>query len=197
MPRNGKVMLAILSIVLLTGVAVGCRTPQGDTPAQKRASVRSMRNTALADLYKDKPQARGLVDRSVGYAVFSSIGTNFGVVSTARGFGILKDKRSGKDTYMEMLSLGGGFGAGVKDVRLFFIFLDPGALDRFLEQGLDFGGQVEGIAQQEDEEGIDFSATQTLESTQAKVVVLQLTEQGLSGQATLQGTRYTKDEELN
>ena len=95
------------------------------------------------------------------------------------------------------LSLGGGFGVGIKDTRTFFIFLDRAAMEKFTEVGIEFGGQAEGVATTAEEEGIDINATQNLESVQANVVVLQITEAGIAAQATLQGTRFEVDPELN
>jgi lipid-binding SYLF domain-containing protein len=195
--------MSLLLVITLTSILalapMGCRTPEGDTRGEKRASVQKMRTEAMADLYKDLPATQGLVDRSVGYAVFSSIGTNLGLISSARGYGILKNRKTGQDTYMKMMSLGGGFGAGVRDFRAYFVFMDEGAMNSFVEQGLEFGGQANAIADEggEAEAAIDMSAAQNLDSVQSKVMVFQITEAGIVGQATLQGTRYTVDEEIN
>lgn len=185
-------------LVLLSVSFVSCRTPEGETVAEKRASVRKMRDTTLADLYKERPDAKGAATTAVGYAVFSSIGTNLGLLSTARGYGIHHDNGTGKETYMKMMSLGGGVGVGVKDFRVIFFFFDKDAMNRFVEQGIDFKGQADAAAQTAEEDGIDMNATQNLEgAVTAKVAVFQMTEAGLVGQATLQGTKYSVDEELN
>jgi lipid-binding SYLF domain-containing protein len=197
--RN-RLTLVLALVALLALAPLACRKPEGETRAEKRAHVREMRTEAMAVLYKDLPATRGLVERSEGYAVFSSIGTNFGLISSARGFGILKNRNTGEDTYMSMMSLGGGFGAGVRDFRAYFVFLDKGAMDTFVEQGLEFAGQVSAIGtdgEDDNGEGIDMGAAQNLDSIQAKVMVFQITEKGLVGQATLQGTKYKVDEELN
>ena len=196
--RLSRMAVALLvAAALLPLATLGCRTPQGDTKAEKRASVRQMRDQTIRDLKAEQPAASGLLDKSVGYAAFTSIGTNLGFVSTARGYGVLRDKRSGGDTYMEMLSLGGGLGVGVKDFRVIFIFTDAEAMDRFVEQGLDFGGQAEAAAQTAEDEGIDLGAAENVEGVAAKVHVFQMTEAGLALQATLQGTQFKVDEELN
>ena len=199
MRTRSKTVLALTLAAIVALAPLGCRTPAGETKAEKRASVRKMRTEALADLYKDLPDARGLIDRSVGYAVFSSIGTHLMLLSTARGYGILKDKGTGKDTYMEMFSLGGGVGLGVKDYRAYMIFLNKDAMDQFREHGIDFGGQGVAAATtgEEGDEGFDFNAAANLDSVQAEVVVLQITEAGLALHATLQGTKFTPSEELN
>ena len=120
--RTGWTAVALIAALGLSAVA--CRTPEGDTPDQQRSSVRKMRSAALGDLYAEQPATKALIDRSVGYAVFSTIGTNFGLVSTARGYGVLRDKSSSRATFMKMFSLGGGVGLGIKDVRILFVFLD-------------------------------------------------------------------------
>jgi lipid-binding SYLF domain-containing protein len=164
MPRKARLLVALLVTAAIATLSLGCRTPTGETREEKRASVRKMREEALADLYQDNSSAKGLIGRSEGYAVFSSIGTNFGLISSARGFGILKDRKSGADSYMEMQSLGGGFGLGVRDFRVFFIFLDRGAIDDFLKSGIEFAGQANATATSEEEEGIDLNAAQNLDS---------------------------------
>ena len=73
------------------------------------------------------------IANSVGYAVFSSGGVNLLFVSAAYGSGVARDKKTGKDIYMEMASGGVGLGLGVKDYRLGFVFSDRKAFDRFLE----------------------------------------------------------------
>jgi len=157
-----------------------------------------MRDQTLADLYREQPAANGMASKAVGYAVFTSIGTNFGLVSSARGYGLLRDNSTGKDTYMKMMSLGGGVGAGIKDFRVIFFFFNKDTMTRFVEQGIDFGGQADAAAQTAEEEGIDMNATQNLEgAASSNVVVFQMTEAGIVGQATLQGTKYSVDEELN
>jgi lipid-binding SYLF domain-containing protein len=131
------------------------------------------RKEVLAKLYKEKPEAKAEIEKSKGYAVFSSFGMNLLVVSTARGGGILKDMRSGKETYMSMFSAGGGLGLGVKDFGIVFVFKDEKALD-------------------EDSEGAEAAATVV-----SGVEIYQITDKGLALQATLQGTKYWKNDDLN
>ena len=59
----------------------------GDSPDQKRDKTHKMASTTLEDLYALQPAARGVIQKSAGYAVFNNIGTNVLVVSTARGTG--------------------------------------------------------------------------------------------------------------
>ena len=82
------------------------------SPEEERKEAQEMRQQVLAELYKEKPASKAEIEKSKGYAVFSNLGINLFVVSTARGGGILHDNRDGKDTYMSMLSAGGGLGLG-------------------------------------------------------------------------------------
>jgi lipid-binding SYLF domain-containing protein len=194
--RSAHMILAVI-VAAAAIVPLACKAPEGDTRNEQRQSVRQMRDEALADLYRERADAKGASSEAVGYAVFSSLGTNIGLLSTARGYGILHDNRNGKETYMKMMSLGGGVGIGVKDYRIVFFFYDADAMDQFREVGVDFSGQADAAVQQEDEKGIDLNAAQNLHGTVAKVAVFQMTEKGLAAQATLQGTKYSVDDDLN
>ena len=92
-------------------------------PEEERKEAQEMRQQVLADLYKEKPGSKAEIEKSKGYAVFSNLGVNLFVVSTARGGGILRDNRDGKDTYMSMFSAGGGIGLGLKNFSAVFIFI--------------------------------------------------------------------------
>jgi lipid-binding SYLF domain-containing protein len=162
-------------------------------PDEERKEIQEERKEVLAKLYKEKPEAKAEIEKSKGYAVFSSFGMNLLVVSTARGGGILKDMRSGKETYMSMFSAGGGLGLGVKDFGIVFVFKDEKALDGFLESGWDFSAQADATVEtNEDSEGAEAAATVV-----SGVEIYQITDKGLALQATLQGTKYWKNDDLN
>jgi len=162
-------------------------------PDEDREEVQNMRKEVLAKLYKEKPEAKSAVAKSKGYAVFSSLGINLFVVSTARGGGILHDNRDNKDTYMKMFSAGGGLGLGVKDFGIVFVFEIEKALNEFEESGWDFSAQAEATVEtNEDSEGTEAAATVV-----PGVQIYQITDKGVALQATLQGTKYWKDDDLN
>jgi lipid-binding SYLF domain-containing protein len=162
-------------------------------PDEDRKEIQEMRQDVLTKLYKEKPEAKAEIENSKGYAVFSSLGINLFVVSTARGAGVLHDTRSKKDLYMNMFSAGGGLGLGVKDFSVVFVFESEKALDGFVESGWDFSAQADAKVETEQEsEGADAVATVV-----PGVQIYQMTEAGLAVQATLQGTKYWKDDDLN
>ena len=164
-----------------------------DDPDKVREELQQARSAALEKLYEENPQAREQIMSSEGYAVFSSIGVNLFIVATERGGGILRDNRNGKDIYMKMVSAGGGLGMGVKDFSVIFIFHTAAALDEFQTAGWDFSGKVDANAKSEDKgTGTEAAATAVPGTT-----IYQLTDAGLALQATLQGTKFWADEDLN
>ena len=161
--------------------------------AADRAKSQSMRKEVLSRVYKEEPRARDEIAGAAGYAVFSNLGVNVILFSGGYGYGIAHDNRTGKDTYMEMASAGFGIGMGVKDFRAVFIFRDGEAFDQFIDHGWDFSGQADAAAKAGHKGGELSEALDVMPD----VKVYQLTETGLALQATLQGTKYWKDSDLN
>ncbi|MCK5649190.1 MAG: hypothetical protein KAI22_09945 [Gammaproteobacteria bacterium] len=163
------------------------------TPKEERKEILNMRQSTLNDLYKEVPGAKKLIQNSIGYAVFSNVGINLLVVSTANGSGVAHSKKSGKDTYMKMFSAGVGIGAGVKDFRGVFIFSTQKAFNDFVNKGWQASSQADAAAKS-DKKG---DAVAAAIDVGPGIKLFQLTEAGLALQATIQGTKYWKDEDLN
>ncbi len=81
-------------------------SPTGNTVEGKRQTAQSMRSETLAQLYEVHPYVKTKIDQAVGYGVFSNVGINLFLLSTASGWGIVRDKKTGQDTYMKMYSAG-------------------------------------------------------------------------------------------
>ncbi len=160
---------------------------------KERAEIKETRDTILAQLYKEQPSVKGKIAKAAGYATFSNIGVNVLFLSGGHGSGIVKDNKTGKETYMNMVSAGVGIGLGVKDFRAVFVFKNSDALNDFIEHGWDFSGQADAAAKS-GKKGGEKSEAGTLVNG---VEVYQMTENGLALQATLQGTKYWKDGDLN
>jgi lipid-binding SYLF domain-containing protein len=152
-----------------------------------------MASQTLADLYKAHPAAQEAVQKSAGYAVFSNLGVNVLLVSTAHGSGVAVNSKTKSETFMKMLSAGAGIGAGVKDFRVIFVFETEKALAGFINSGWDASGQADAAAKAGKEGGAYSGAT----SVAPGVWVYQITKNGLALQATIQGTKYSKDDDLN
>lgn len=184
---------------LLAAAAVGIFLAGYGNPAaaasvtEKRQEIRKMRSETLAKLYKIHPAARGEIQHAAGYAVFSNVGINLILLSAAGGSGIAHNNRTGRDTYMKMISGGLGFGLGVKDFRGVFVFENEKAYKQFVDSGWEADAQADAAAKS-GEKGGAFAGAATVAPG---VELYQLTETGLALQATIQGTKYYKDDDLN
>ena len=129
----------------------------------------------------------------MGYGVFSNIGTYLFLLSTASGWGIVRDSKTGKDTYMNIFSAGLGIGLGIKDFRGVFVFTSRGALEKFINEGWSAQGQADAAAKVGERGGAFAGAVEVAPGMK----LYQITENGLAIQATIQGTKFWKDSELN
>jgi lipid-binding SYLF domain-containing protein len=151
-----------------------------------------MKQEVLAELYQVNAGARDSVASAPGYAVFSNANVNLIFASFSGGQGVVKDNRSGQHTYMKMGEAGIGLGLGVKDFRAVFVFHDKATMQQFIDSGWEFGGHADAAAKA-GEKGGAVGGELLLDG----VTVYQMTESGLALQATIKGTKYWKDGELN
>lgn len=158
-----------------------------------RQEILDMRTEVLSKLYQEQPSVKEKINEAKGYAVFSNIGVNLVFFSAGGGSGVVHDNATGKDTYMNMGSAGIGIGLGVKDFSAVFVFHTRDALRSFIEDGWDFSGQADAAAKS-GKKGKEGSIAGTIVNG---VSIYQMTETGLALQATLQGTKYWLDKDLN
>lgn len=185
-----RMVLATISAIAAIAVS-GCVTTSG-TPDERRAAIREMRTDVLTELYQRKASARAELAASPGYGVFSNANINVILASFGGGYGVIRNNQTGTDTYMKMGEVGVGLGAGVKDYRIVFVFHDAATMNDFIETGISFGGQADAAAKAGDQGGAVGG-----EITVSNMTIYQLTESGLALQATIKGTKYWKDEDLN
>jgi lipid-binding SYLF domain-containing protein len=182
-----KISLFLCAIFVLSGCA-----SSSPTVAEQRISVLTMREQVLSDLFAIKPSVKSQISKAAGYAVFDNANVNLLIASFGGGYGVVKSNATGKQTYMKMAEAGVGFGAGVKDFRVVFVFHNKEVLNRFVEQGWAFGAQADAAAKAGDK-----GAAAGGEVTVDNITIYQLTKSGLALQATVKGTKYWKDEDLN
>ena len=195
LPMKSSLVRVLLSAVTLVWALSGARGAAKATPAAQRAEIHQMRESVLDELYRLRPETKGKIRKAVGYAVFSNVGVNVIFASFAGGHGIVVEKGMFKDTetYMKMGSAGIGLGLGVKDFRAVFIFEEAARLKDFVEKGWDFGGQADAAAKSDDKGAAVAGASNIAPG----VEVYQITKNGIALQASLQGTKYWKDKDLN
>ena len=188
-------LLRCLVVLLFAPVLAGPPLHAKASADEKRTEVRKMRDEVLAELYKLHPEAKTKIKKAAGYAVFSNVGVNLIFASVAGGSGIVVKSGflSDTETFMKMGSAGIGLGLGVKDFRAVFIFMEKEKLQDFVDKGWDFSGQADAAAKS-DNKGAAASGAGSLVPG---VEVYQITKNGIALQATLQGTKYWKDKDLN
>lgn len=184
-----KFGLALTCCLTLLG---GCATTGGNTPQEKRQAILIMQEETLAELYRLRPDAKAKVAAAPGYAVFSNANINVVLASFSGGRGVVTNAATGRQTFMKMGEAGIGFGLGVKDFRAVFVFRDRTTMDRFVSSGWEFGGHADAAAKAGDKGGA-VGGELLLDG----ITVYQLTRSGLALQATVKGTKYWKDDELN
>lgn len=161
--------------------------------AASRGEVQQAASNALAALYAAVPGAQRAVEGAAGYAAFSTFGMKLMVAGGNTGKGVAVDRRTGAQTYMQMLQVQGGLGFGIDRMHLVFVFENEQALSGFINQGWEFGAQanVSAIA---DGAGAMFSGAAAISPG---VYLYQITDTGLSATLTVSGTRFFVDNELN
>jgi len=182
-----------IGCLLFVGILPGCAAPKGESVQAKRNYVQQMKSETLARLYKEAPEARQKVASASGYAVFSSINSNLLLLSSASGYGVCVDRASGRNSYMKMMQIGVGPGLGIKDYRAVFIFKNREVLEQFVNKGWEFGGHADAAAKSGEKGG----AAGGQASFEQDMEIYTLTEAGVALQATLAGTKYWLDKNLN
>ena len=178
---------------LVVAIVAGCRSPGGATVGEKRADVLKTRNGMLAELYEEKPETKAKIAEATGYGTFSNININLFLASTGNGYGVVHNNGTGKDTYMRMAMVGVGWGLGVKDFRATIIFKNQDALNAFVDKGWEFGGHADAAAKADDKGG----AVSVAGDITSGMEIYQFTKSGIALQATIAGTKYWKDKDLN
>jgi lipid-binding SYLF domain-containing protein len=184
-----KTIASILTVAMLS--ASMCIA--ADDNDEKREKSRKMAAQTLQDLYKLEPTAQATIQKSAGYAIFNNTGVNVLLLSTARGAGIAVNNKTKEETFMKMISAGAGLGVGVKDYRVVFVFESDKALAQFLDSGWSGSAQADAAAKAGEKGGAYSGAAEVAPG----VWVYQITKNGLALQLTLQGTKYSKDNDLN
>ncbi len=184
--------MRICAAILLSLTLASCANLGGSTRTEKQQSILSMKEQVLSQLFQLKPSVKSQVTNAAGYAVFDNANVNVILASFGGGYGVVIDNTTGAKHYMRMAEIGLGLGAGIKDFRAVFVFHNRDTLSRFVEHGWAFGAQADAAAKAGDK-----GAAVAGEVTVDDITIYQLTESGLALQATVKGTKYWLDSELN
>ena len=185
--------LAIKSVFVAAVLALTSCASMGDgTVAEKRQAILDMQQNALARLYTEKPDTRSQVRDAAGYAVFTNANINVIFFAAGTGYGVVNNQITGTKSYMNMAEGGVGLGLGAKDYRVVMVFHTQKAMSYFIENGWTVGGNADAAAKAGNK-GMSAEG----EGYLGNVTVYTMTESGLALQATVKGTKFWVDKELN
>jgi len=156
-----------------------------------RAQLDQTAEAALTKLVAEQPEAQPLLDAAAGYAVFDLRRVTVLGASGGGGRGVAVNTATDARTYMNAATAGVGLGVGFGGFssKLVILFETPDAFNRFVTEGLDATAQGGAHAGE--------SGTEQLARFQDGRAVFVLTKKGWRVTATLTGTKYWPDAELN
>ena len=165
----------------------------GRTDDEQRTKIRTQSKEVLARLYAVSPGARNIVKNSAGYATFSNFGLKLGLAGGGQGKGLAVNNGTGKEIFMRFVEAQAGLGLGIKKYDIIFIFDNPGAMSKFVDQGWEYGGEATAAAKL----GEKGKAYEGALSVSPGVWMYQNTESGLALEMAVKGSKYFKSKDLN
>ena len=183
------ILLVSIMLIFVTGCGPSARLPV----VERQQLIHDMESETLERLYQEQPSTKDKIKKAEGYGVFSNANVNLIFVSGGGGYGVVVDNATGKRTYMRMALGGLGLGLGVKDYRQVLMFKSKKTLNKFIDSGWEFGAHADAAAKA-GESGGELSTEGAIGSD---IEAYSMTESGLTLQATVAGTKYWKDKDLN
>jgi lipid-binding SYLF domain-containing protein len=186
-------LFSLVAVMVMLSLVSGCGPSSKLSVGERHRIISDMESETLARLYSEHPDTKLRVKLAAGYGVFSNANMNLIFVSGGTGYGVVVNNSTGKRTYMKMALGGVGLGLGVKDYRQVLIFNSKDMLKKFVGSGWEFGGHADAAAKA-GESGGELSESGAIGED---VRAYSMTESGLTLQATVAGTKYWQDSDLN
>lgn len=149
------------------------------------------KNEVLTDPYNMCPEMKTKISTAPDYAVFSNANLSLLLVSAGVGHGVVH-RKGAKPIFMKMGEFGVGIGLGIKYFRAVFVFRDKVTLNKFIKVGWEFGVYAD-VAAKAGDTGVVIGDG----ILNGGITSYQLTENGLMIRASVNGTKYWIDNDLN
>ena len=127
------VTLAVLALVSL--LSTGCVTPSGKTGESRNADALRIRDEALTMLYERQPEAKAVIESAPGYLFTSGGAFHPGIMTFARGWGVVQDNVTKEQSFITYWRFGLGPGLAAKGNFAFLVMDSRELLDTLGEQG--------------------------------------------------------------
>jgi len=177
-----------LSMAALAVLGSGCTTTSGASgdPAAQRQALNAQADNALARLYREARDSEALVKQARGVLVFPSFISAGFIIGGASGQGVLRE--AGKTvSYHRMTEGSVGLLAGAQSQAVFILFMTDESLSRFKASNGWTVGADAGVTMLT----VGADASITGRTAQQPVVGFVLTNSGLMGSLSLNGSRIT------
>lgn len=156
--------------------------------AQQREEIDNNAQKALSRLFRESKEAKEFYENAAGYAVFDSREFAF-LIKTGFGSGVAVNKINNARTYMKMASAGANIGGGIKYLQVIFVFPTEIALNNFINDGWSADADASAVGGDDSEQvGVTLA-----DGTK----IYQLIDTGIMLKASIGGTKYWKDSDLN
>jgi lipid-binding SYLF domain-containing protein len=129
LPVRPSVIGSVLA-VLLTALLSGCATLSPDEREAKKVELDAMAETTLQALLASTPQAREVLDQSLGYMVMDLKVTKIPVFGAGKGYAVAVDKRTESRSYLAVSRFEIGGGLGAQAFKVVVIFTDAKPLEK-------------------------------------------------------------------
>lgn len=193
-----KTMLTRLCMALLAlALAAPLLAPQhaeAKSRAEERQEIRDKTAAELQRLYREAPEAQDIIEDGYGYAVLFNTGIKIGFLGSAHGRGMAVNNETGEAVFMKMEEQSVGLGLGVKEYTLYFVLTTPQAWENFTNgKGWKGGSTASASVTEKGEGGVLEGAAFESEG----IIVYQLNTKGVSLEASIKGTKFYPNKDLN
>ncbi|MDR3428950.1 hypothetical protein [Silvimonas sp.] len=178
---------ALAVIVAMCGLMGNALAANGSNVPEKRNTVKLNVRDLVDRLEKADPSLKAKIDQSVGYAAFTNNATGV-LMFGGFGNGLAKDIKKNKEIYMRMTSPSTGWGKGVKEYSVVFVFETQETLDNFASRGYVLPAEAITASQ---------AAGKGAAEVSPGIWVYQLDAQGIAPALTSQGVKFYVDPQLN
>jgi lipid-binding SYLF domain-containing protein len=192
MQRRNLMLIAATTLVAASLAVTGCTTATNEpqtqaTAASRRQVIDDRADATMSRLYASVPNARELIGKARGVLVFPSVIQAGAGVGGQHGDGALRVDGGSVGYYTTTSgSIGAQFGAQSKAIII--LFMTQESLDKFVNSdGWSLGGDASVAL-------VKVGTNGTVDTTTAPkpVEVFVLTNSGLMGDLSLQGTKITR-----
>jgi lipid-binding SYLF domain-containing protein len=187
--KRRNVIITGAGVAVLTLASAGCTTTSdvsGD-PAARRKALDSSADSALSRLYAQHPGSTELINSARGVLVFPSVVSAGFLISGTHGQGVLR--KGGKTAgYFSMTGGSVGLLAGAQSQAVFMLFMTDAALKGFETSS----GWTAGADANITMITVGANARVTTQTGQQEVIGFVLTNSGLMGGVSLDGSRITR-----